>query len=217
MTGLEVLIKGVVFGLGAAAPIGPVNVEMARRALLHGYRHGVCLGLGAVSVDVVYACAAVAGVSVAGSSPWVFWPLAVGGTGLLVYLGISCLLAARSAMRSGWNLRASDGESPLWKTYLTGVAMTAINPITLVFWFGGLTGQALAQGIATESLPMLAAGVFVGTTAWVVCFAGLMSVLGRYRKPWWMAAADAAGGLVLLAFAALSVFGLLRKLGLSPL
>src|SRR5215213_940832 len=46
---------GILLGLGAAIPIGPVNVEIARRALRHGFWAGVALGLGAVTVDVFYA------------------------------------------------------------------------------------------------------------------------------------------------------------------
>ncbi|MGA2501211.1 MAG: LysE family transporter [Tepidisphaeraceae bacterium] len=47
--------KGIILGLGAAAPIGPVNVEIARRTLRGGFPAGFFLGLGAVTVDVSYA------------------------------------------------------------------------------------------------------------------------------------------------------------------
>src|SRR4051794_29175597 len=52
---LLLLLNGVGLGLGAAAPIGPVNVEIARRTLRFGRRAGFLLGCGAVTVDVFYA------------------------------------------------------------------------------------------------------------------------------------------------------------------
>jgi len=48
-------LNGLALGLGAAAPIGPVNVEIARRTLRFGRRAGFLLGCGAVTVDVGYA------------------------------------------------------------------------------------------------------------------------------------------------------------------
>ena len=52
--GIGILWKGITLGLGAAAPIGPVNVEIARRAIRGGFWAGFLLGLGAVTVDVSY-------------------------------------------------------------------------------------------------------------------------------------------------------------------
>src|SRR3954469_25980234 len=52
---LALLARGLLLGLGAAVPIGPVNVEIARRALRGGFLAGFALGCGAVSVDVLYA------------------------------------------------------------------------------------------------------------------------------------------------------------------
>jgi len=38
--------------------------------------------------------------------------------------------------------------------------------------------------------------------SWVILFAGLLSVAGRWRKRWWLVAADEFGGVTLLALAA---------------
>src|SRR4051812_50000553 len=48
------LLNGVLFGLGAAVPIGPVNVEIARRALRGGVWGGGGLGCGAGTPGVGY-------------------------------------------------------------------------------------------------------------------------------------------------------------------
>jgi L-lysine exporter family protein LysE/ArgO len=216
MVDLRTMWNGAIFGLGAAAPIGPINVEMARRALGRSWAAGACLGLGAVSIDVLYACIATAGVHVAGNRPWIYWPIAVAGTLLLIYLGIASLREAARAYRGGWAIESAPVPArPLWKVYATGVMMTAANPMTLAFWFGGLSSSAENMGVGPGQLPMLAVGVFLGTVSWVLAYSTLMAVLGRFRQPWWMAAADLIGGIVLLGFAGVSISRCVERISSS--
>src|SRR5205085_2931340 len=97
---LSMLARGCLLGIGAAAPIGPVNVEIARRTLRNGFRAGFALGCGAVTVDVAYAvCVSLIGVGLQrvqmhrGASA----ALGIAGGALLAYLGISCLRHAAKA------------------------------------------------------------------------------------------------------------------------
>jgi hypothetical protein len=82
--------------------------------------------------------------------------------------------------------------------------------MTLAFWFVAVPGTL---GPITKEprrdLPMICAGVFVGTLAWVVVFTGLLSLAtrrarsrgGATRRHAWLAFADLIGGFVLLGFA----------------
>ena len=88
------LAAGIALGLGAAVPIGPVNVEIARRALRVGFRAGVALGLGAVTVDVFYAVISAMSFTRVLNHPAVLIPVAAGGACLLAFLGVQCLHAA---------------------------------------------------------------------------------------------------------------------------
>src|SRR5439155_10800970 len=100
--------------------------------------------------------------------------------------------------------------------YLTGVLMTLLNPMTLGFWFVAVPGALVPiTKEPSRDLPMICAGVFVGTLAWVVLFAGLLALATRdsgRRRPRhrraWLAAADALGGLTLLGFALLALWRL---------
>jgi threonine/homoserine/homoserine lactone efflux protein len=88
------------------------------------------------------------------------------------------------------------------------VLMTLFNPMNVVFWFTVVPGQATGLGTGGgKGLWVVAAGVFLGTASWVVAFAGLLAWAGRYRRTWWIAAADATGGAILFAFA---IAGFLR-------
>ncbi len=212
------VVEGLLIGLGAAAPIGPVNVEIARRTLRGGFRAGVALGAGAVSVDVGYAGLTSLSVGRFLDRPAVAVPLAVGSVAILGYLGVLCL---RGAWRGGpveateeaphvhAGLRAADGPTPLdyaspplatpRNGYVTGLLMTAVNPLTLAFWFTAL--PSVAGPIDPRRLPLIAVGVFVGTISWVLAFAGTLAALGRFRRGLWLRVVDLAGGVTLIAFA----------------
>jgi len=93
--------------------------------------------------------------------------------------------------------------------YLTGVLLTLVNPLTLAFWFVAVPGTL---GPITDAprrdLPMICAGVFVGTLGWVMLFSGVLALAGRWRRAWWPALADAIGGVTLLGFAAATLWRL---------
>src|SRR5438477_10135669 len=102
----RILFRGLALGLGAAVPIGPVNVEIARRTLRGGFFAGFALGCGAVTVDVTYAILSSLGFSLLLNRPIFYWPLSIGGIALLTYLGVMCWIGA---LRSRQTL--SDAEN----------------------------------------------------------------------------------------------------------
>lgn len=220
-----IVLKGVMLGLGAAVPIGPVNVQIARQALRHGFIAGFALGCGAVTVDVFYAVLASVGVQQLVGRMAVEWALRVGGAALLAYLGAACLRGEREAWRTdpvtfggGRTTLAHAGPA---RAYATGLLMTLLNPMTLAFWFiavPALAGPVASQEAsptaagAARELPLVCTGVFVGTIGWVVFFAGVLAWAGRFRRGWWLAAADAAGGATLLVFAAAALLSSFRPL-----
>jgi L-lysine exporter family protein LysE/ArgO len=205
------LLRGILLGWGVAVPLGPVNVEIARRTLRGGFREGFVLGMGAVSVDVMYA--AVSSLSFARllSAPGVARAIGIAGVLLLLYLAVMSIRAARRDLIAD-RIREADAEPKssgsstvstrsAGSAYLTGVLMTLFNPMNVVFWFTVVPGQATG-GAGGAGLPVVAAGVFLGTMSWVIAFAGLLAWAGRYRRTWWIAAADAIGGTILFGFAA---------------
>src|SRR5688572_17456958 len=143
--------RGVLFGIGAAAPIGPVNVEIARRALRHGFFAAFALGCGAVTVDVTYAI--LASLSVGrllqtdqASRPWFYWPMTIAACGFLSFLGIMSIRGARTVARADIlhqsrrsRDRARAPKLPIVPRtaggYVTGLLMTGLSPMTLAFWF----------------------------------------------------------------------------------
>src|SRR5580765_7354092 len=124
---LSMLARGCLLGIGAAAPIGPVNVEIARRTLRDGFRAGFALGCGAVTIDVTYALITSLGIAKLAEHPRFYWPLQICGAILLAYLGI---MSARDAIRAVRTDALSSGSASPHSFrggYLTGLAMTFFN------------------------------------------------------------------------------------------
>jgi len=200
--------KGVLLGLGAAAPIGPVNVEIARRSLRGGFRAGFLLGCGAVTVDVTYAILTSLGIRPFLGRPGVMTTLGIAGAAVLVYLGVMCFVSAARQWRAVTT--TTDPEKPANRHYVTGLAMTSLNPMTLAFWcivVPGMVGQWSANPV--RDLPWVCVGVFSGAISWVIVFAGTMNWLGRRGKRATWLIADLAGGTMLLAFAAYALYRVL--------
>jgi L-lysine exporter family protein LysE/ArgO len=202
---LSLLLRGILLGLGAAVPIGPVNVEIARRTLRSGFRDGFALGCGAVTVDVTYAVIVSIAMRGAMQFPRVVYGLGLFGAALLAYLGILCLRAAAKVSDAQPIPDEADTgkKAPAHRNYLTGVLLTSLNPMTLIFWFTAVPGVAgaLAKD-PRRDLPLICAGVFLATISWVCTFAGLLHWAGSFgQRGRWIRVADAGGGLLLLAFA----------------
>lgn len=204
--------KGIVLGLGAAVPIGPVNVEIARRTLRRGFSAGFALGFGAVSVDVTYAVLTSLSLGRVLHRPLILWPVTVLGTAFLLYLAY---LSFRGAWKD-WKADPLTNAAPLENArngYLTGVTMTMLNPMTIGFWFVAVPEQVAFLAVdAKRDLPTICVGVFIATLCWVLCFTGLLAWAGRWRRHWWLPLADAIGGAALLSLALAGLWHACRSL-----
>src|SRR5687768_12414337 len=121
--GIGILWSGITLGLGAAAPIGPVNVEIARRAIRGGFWAGFMLGLGAVTVDVTYVVLASFSVRLFLDRPRIMLGIGVAGGAFLILLGVECLRALKKELAQG-ELEEGGETPPLHEA--TDTADTAV-------------------------------------------------------------------------------------------
>lgn len=207
----RIFASGLLLGLGAAVPIGPVNVEIARRTLRGGFWPGFALGCGAVTVDVTYAILSSLLFRPFIGQRWIQWAIGIPGILLLGYLGAMSLRAAKEHLHHD-PLKETPPAGSVHAAYVTGLFMTLLNPMTLGFWFVAVPARvASITGEARRDLPMICAGVFIGTLGWVLLYASMLNWIGRYRRNWWMAVADGVGGLVLIGFALAAAWRLAGK------
>jgi threonine/homoserine/homoserine lactone efflux protein len=204
-----IMAKGFGIGLGVAAPIGPVNIEIIRRGLRAGFLEPFVLGMGAVTADGVYLALVCLGVSQVAQVPAVRISLMTFGVAMLGFLGVM-------AIRDGLRLREIPSLEPksddpsgapskrsLWRVYGLGIAMMATNPMSVAAW---LSFSSVVIGSAHAN-PMayvwFALSVPVGCTTWVVFISTVLHFGRRFVNLTIMRAVNMLGGAVLLFFAAL--------------
>lgn len=138
-TGLfEVIIKGVVIGIIASAPMGPVGVLCIQRTLNKGRAYGLVTGMGAALSDILYAL--LTGYSlnllydVIHNPNTVYWMQLVGATIMFIF-GVHTFRS--NPMQNTRNV--SRNKSSLLRNGITGFFITLSNPMIILLFLALFT------------------------------------------------------------------------------
>ena len=169
------LIKGVIIGLIAAVPIGPVNLIVMQRTLCHGRLNGFVTGLGAMLGDGLFAIVAGFGISAVSSFvvSWSWWIQLV-GAGILFAMGLHTFFS-RPRLE-----RMVNGNSKWPQSLVSTFALTVTNPVTMLWFaaiFASVGSDVAAVGIMAGPLTIVA-GVVLGSGAWWLT---VSQTVGRFR------------------------------------
>lgn len=167
MTNLQpgLLLSGVILGLSIAAPIGPVNVAMIQRGLSQGFAGAFLLGLGSTVADLLYILLAYAGANPLSRFAWARILLFAAGAVVMGYLGWGAVRAAFAPQAA-----EAPGKVERRSAFVSGFLITIVNPMTIAFWLGILSGSLAARergSLVVEALYI--AALAVGCVLW--CFA----------------------------------------------
>jgi len=192
---LSLFARGWLLGLSIAAVVGPIALLCVRRTLATGFATGFASGLGAATADASYAALASFGVTALASVliDQRLWLRLVGGA-FLVYLGLQTLRstpATHAADTTTTGLRLAGA-------YSSTLGLTLSNPMTIMSF------AAIFAGIGASSLDLVA-GVFVGSAAWWLILATLVSRLRTsvtQRRLRWV---NVASGALIVGFGVQSI------------
>jgi threonine/homoserine/homoserine lactone efflux protein len=179
---LLLIVSGIIMGLVAAVPIGPVNLICIRRSFAFGPLNGFVSGLGAALGDGVFAAITGLGLTwVAQLIEGYATIIELVGAALLVFFGYRALRAPAPARVDGDCGEPSDrGGSTLAGAIVSTFALTITNPATLLAFtamFAGLGGLAGGAGSYSDAA-FVVAGVVGGSAGW---WLALTSVIRVYR------------------------------------
>lgn len=171
--------NGFLLSLSLCLDIGIANIAMITLAMQRGFWKGMWLGLGTCVGDLIYALAALAGMTVLLQFSAVRWVLWVGGSLLLVWFAVKMLLAA---WRGNTHL-ATDvevvRESP-WREFLRGIVLAMSSP-TAILWFAAVGGVLISRSGAgsVADAGLFLSGFFVAGVLWCVVLCTVASHGGR--------------------------------------
>lgn len=146
-------------GLGVSVPIGPVNVLIMSYAL-RSYTKALCLGLGAMSADMLYLALSALGISQLAKIPIVSAYISVFGAAFLLYIALGIY---RDAKRSVQIQSVERGSHVA--VFGKGFLLNIFNPYVIMFWL------SVSASIGRERFGLALAGLVCGILSWITLFA----------------------------------------------
>ena len=206
--GFEVFLKGIVIGLLASLPLGPIGVMCIQRTLSKSQRSGFVSGLGAASADTLFATVALFSLTVVLSfiEDNMVIIKVLGGISVII-VGMTILL--KNPVGQIRRNRAGKGSN-LWSDYLSVLLITLANPAYILIF----VALFAALGVNHEGIPyanglLMILGVLCGTSLWWFLLTFCISFLRRKFRPrhlLWMNRISGSVIVMLGAAAILSIF-----------
>lgn len=206
---ITLLIKGIIIGLAATIPLGPIGVICIQRSINKGRLSGFVSGLGAATSDTIFAT--IAGFSLAYIINFIDTHRLiiefVGGI-IIILLGVKTFYTNPATQLR----RHKKRKNKLFEDYFSTLLLTATNPL-IIFYFLALfaAGNIVESGNVAQTY-ITVAGVFVGGVLWWYVLTTLVSSLRnrfRLKHLWWIN--KIAGGLIIL-LGAVAIVNVIRRL-----
>lgn len=172
------IIKAFLIGICASVPLGPTAIYILQVSLSKGHKPGFFTGLGATTMDTLYATMAIFALAFAEEF------LATHNTLILIVGGLVVAMVGASVVFSNPFRRVSAEENPTYsiRDYLHAVALALSNPTAIVVMFTlfAFFGVRLSEQ-AFKVAPIIIA-VAAGSASYWFCFSGLFGYLRHNFK-----------------------------------
>ena len=173
---IDLAVHGMVVGIVASAPMGPVGVLTIQRTLNKGRWYGFATGVGAALSDLIYAVATGLGMSFV--MDFVERPSTILYLKLLGSVLLFCFGAYTYHTKPAPPHKSSGKRGSLWHNMFTGFAITVSNPL-IIFLFLALFARF---GIVVPDHPAEQAigyaGVLTGALVWWFILTTALNRLG---------------------------------------
>ncbi len=204
---LEYLWQGIVVGLSASIPLGPIGVLCIQRTLNKGRISGFVSGLGAASADGFYAIVAGFSISVVIDSltEYQLYLRIIGGL-VLLFMGYKLIVA-----NPGVQLRKQlkKKRKGLFGDFISIFALTVSNPITVFVFAAVFAGFGIVDKESQfSSVLSLIVGVLTGATIWWFTLSSIVSIFRSKFKLRRMLVLNRIAGILVILFG-LFIFGTL--------
>lgn len=195
------VMSGVLMGLIAAVPIGPVNLICIRRTFAFGPLNGFVSGLGAALGDGVFAAITGLGLTwIAQLIEGYATIIELVGGAMLVWIGFRTF--THPPVLPGPDDCAEKAGGNLARAMVSTFALTITNPATLLFFtsmFAGLGGLAGGAG-SFHDATFVVAGVIGGSAGWWLALTTVIGLFHTRIDEGWMRLINRGSGLLLMAF-----------------
>ncbi len=158
---LSAFIEGFILGLGAAVPVGPINILIMTNALKN-YKNAVSIGFGAMSADITYLALILLGLFTFVKNQTFQMVLGIFGSIFLAYIAYLIFKNRNEKIELDPN-KIKDAHTKIASNYFKGYSLTLLNPYTIGFWI------SVSAYISTKNLSFgfTLLGLFSGIFLWI--------------------------------------------------
>lgn len=162
---IELIAKGVLVGIVASAPMGPVGVLTVQRTIKKGRGYGMITGLGAAFSDIIYAL--ITGIGLAFVIDFIedprnyFWLKVVGSIVLCIF-GAVCLLSNPTRKMH----QSSSNKGSIKYNGLTGFLITLSNPLIIFLFMAMMARLDLVLPDRYWQQTLVYLSIFAGALLW---------------------------------------------------
>jgi arginine exporter protein ArgO len=174
-------VSGAVAGLAVAMPVGAVGSYLVGLGARERIPVAAAAALGVASVDGGYAVVAALGgaglqAPLSEVSDWLEWMAAI----ILVVIAVRTVQLAIRRYRGSVGAIGRLRELTPTRAYVNLVALTALNPATLITFAAVAVGRSSSVGGSTwPAVALFAVGAFMASAVWQLLLTGGGNLLGR--------------------------------------
>ncbi|SDR34980.1 Threonine/homoserine/homoserine lactone efflux protein [Rhizobiales bacterium GAS113] len=198
---------GFLLGWSVAWPPGPINAEIARRALARGFWAAYGLILGATCGDMIWALLVAFGIGVLLQGRAM--QLALGALSVTLLLALAFVFL-RGAWRSFAGAQAPPARFEGGRAgFVLGLTLALTSPWNIAFWLAVIGRPEIAQQ-GLQNILVVIAGVMAAALLWGFVWSGVVLQLRHAASGrTWEVGVKTLTGLLMLYFAGASILRLL--------
>ena len=203
--GIEIFIKGIIVGIAASVPLGPIGVICIQRTINKGRLSGFISGMGAAAADIIFAALAIFGLAIVqqfiNDNLNLFL---IGGGVIVAWLGLRIYLTNPiKQIRQRKQVKGHFVED-----FLSIFLITLSNPGAVFLMLGvfALIKLDLGNEIRTFSVAAALWGVMIGAALWWFTLSWLVDKFRRFfciRQLWII---NRIAGIIIFVLGIISVF-----------
>jgi threonine/homoserine/homoserine lactone efflux protein len=196
------LIDGLIAGYGIAIPVGAISVLIVSLAMEKGFRSGVLAAAGVATVDLTCAAIAVFAGSVVVTILLPYeTPLRILSGLVLIALGVYGIIKLRRRDRGRKATELSEG-----RIYLQFIALTALNPFTIVYFLALITGNGADWDYTLADCLWFIFGVGMASLSWQILLAYIGATARDHFSDRFLVATIIVGNIVVMALGVQIIF-----------
>jgi threonine/homoserine/homoserine lactone efflux protein len=171
--GFIFFIKGMIIGFALAVPIGPIGIMCIRNTITEGRSHGLMVGLGGATSDLLYSSIAAFGITSISNiiDHHRFW-IRLSGGAFLLFMGMITYYSRPRERKIVMRSKA------MMKSFFFTMLLAFTNPLTIFAFIAVFATLGIGHAHDFFYLWTLAIGVFTGSFGWFLLISSCANYYG---------------------------------------